>query len=107
MNRFDITAYAEATTSWGEDCYVGALTITPSEKGQWVKAEDMELLQLKLDTITADRDAEKAMKATARMQRDEQTKLARIRQEALDDICGRYKRGTLTILDILPHCGNL
>ena len=33
-------------------------------------------LQNQLQTMTADRDAEKTMKATARMQRDSQTKLA-------------------------------
>lgn len=39
-------------------------------------------LELQLETMTNDRDAEKAMKAKARMQRDKQTQLAseRLRQ---------------------------
>lgn len=38
------------------------------------KDEQIRLLKLQLETMTADRDAEKSMKATARMQRDEQSK---------------------------------
>ena len=42
----------------------------------WIHAKDEEIksLKLKLATMTADRDAEKSMKAKARMQRDEITK---------------------------------
>lgn len=37
---------------------------------------EIEKLKLQLETMTNDRDAEKSMKATARMQRDEQTQRA-------------------------------
>lgn len=131
MEKFDITAYADYTTSWGEPCYVGVLSIKESPEGKWVKADavdvfvddqvsevrrqmtlehiketgdmrsrlheynmasgdaneelaksehyyatEIEKLKLQLETMTNDRDAEKSMKATARMQRDTQTQLA-------------------------------
>lgn len=135
MEKFNITAYADYTTSWGEPCYVGVLSIQNSPDGKWVRAEsvdafvgeiqasvdakvteacellkaehiaatadmqreiqsssaryyndlesyaqgehfyetEIQKLKLQLETMTADRDAEKSMKATARMQRDEQS----------------------------------
>jgi aspartate ammonia-lyase len=128
MKKFDISAYADYTTSWGDPCYVGVLSIKESEMGKWVMtdavdvfvdgqvtearrlltlehiretsemraklhemnmsgaadaedyaksehyyATEIEKLKLQLETMTNDRDAEKSMKATARMQRDEQS----------------------------------
>jgi hypothetical protein len=128
MIKYDISAYADYTTSWGEPCYVGVLSIKETPEGKWVKADavdvfvdaqvtearrlmtlehikdtadmrtqlhemnmsgaalaedyakdehyyatEIEKLKLQLETMTADRDAEKSMKATARMQRDEQS----------------------------------
>lgn len=128
MIKYDISAYADYTTSWGEPCYVGVLSIKETPEGKWVKADaafafveaqvsearrlmtlehikdtadmraklhdynmavgaanedlavsehyyatEIEKLKLQLETMTADRDAEKSMKATARIQRDEQS----------------------------------
>lgn len=139
MIRFDISAYADYTTSWGEPCYVGVLSIKESQEGKWVMADavdvfvdgqvsearrlltlehiretsemrtklhemnmsgaadtedyakdlhyyatEIEKLKLQLETMTNDRDAEKSMKATARMQRDTQTKLANDRLTQID-----------------------
>jgi hypothetical protein len=128
MIKYDISAYADYTTSWGEPSYVGVLSIKETPEGKWVKADavdvfveaqvsearrlmtlehikdtadmrtqlheynmasgvanedlaknehyyatEIEKLKLQLETMTADRDAEKSMKATARIQRDEQS----------------------------------
>lgn len=141
MKKYDISAYADYTTSWGEPTYVGVLSIKESEMGKWVMADavdvfvdgqvteasrlltlehikdtaemrtklhdynmsvgaanedlaksehyyatEIQKLKLQLETMTADRDAEKSMKATARMQRDEQTKLAKQRQTKIDEL---------------------
>ena len=49
------------------------------------KKEQIRLLELRLETITHDRDAEKSMKATARMQRDSQTRLAAYYKAKFDE----------------------
>lgn len=52
--------------------------------GQYVEWDDYEELLLKLETMTADRDAEKAMKAQARMERDNMTARNKILRERPD-----------------------
>ncbi len=42
MIKYDISAYADLTTSWGEPSYQGVLSIEESEKGKWVKTSDVE-----------------------------------------------------------------
>lgn len=43
MIKYDISAYADYTTSWGEPCYVGVLSIKESEEGKWVKADAVDV----------------------------------------------------------------
>ncbi|MND81469.1 hypothetical protein D3C80_732680 [compost metagenome] len=42
MKRVDISAYADETTSWGEQCWVGVLSIDESPQGKWVDAIEAE-----------------------------------------------------------------
>lgn len=62
----------------------------PNPEGNWVASEDFDRVTAErdaalrqLETITADRDAEKLMKAKARIQRDVQTDKAIALQERL------------------------
>lgn len=43
MIKYDISAYADYTTSWGEPCYVGVLSIEESPEGKWVKADAVDV----------------------------------------------------------------
>lgn len=77
MKRFDIYTHTEHTTSWGEDVVQAVLSVKPAETGKWVEYSEVEeklrLIELKYQTMENDRDNEKHMKATARMQRDKMT----------------------------------
>lgn len=50
---------------------------------------EIDSLNLKLETMTADRDAEKSMKATARMQRDDMTLRNKVLRERPDLLADR------------------
>lgn len=76
------------------------LLAKPAEQHQGDPAE-VERLRAELETMTADRDAERGMKAAARLQRDEMSAIAKLRDNQLAERDALLKRCEDSLFNLL------